>query len=188
MKSNLKLALLAASFCLPFSGGAAFAAAPLVGADFPLDITVSEDGGSHGVTYDLTNLTTGSITFTIISNSEGFLSGDTGDSLVPGSISTSLGTCGTTLASGAHCLATTSFSVPNGTGETDADSGQFFLSTNFSFNFSGGSGDTGGLVTIVTVNDLPAAVPGPIAGAGLPGLILAGGGLLGWWRRRRKIA
>ena len=69
----------------------------------------------------------------------------------------------------------------------DPGSGFYSVTERFTITASSvfGSTTTSAVITFVP----PAsAVPAPIVGAGLPGLILACVGVLGWWRRRQKTA
>jgi hypothetical protein len=52
----------------------------------------------------------------------------------------------------------------------------------------GNNGEVAAGTISISSDPITRSVPGPIAGAGLPGLILASGGLLAWWRRRRSQA
>jgi uncharacterized protein (TIGR03118 family) len=69
--------------------------------------------------------------------------------------------------------------LPGGLWALDFGTGGSNGSPNTLFFTDGINGEMDGLFGAINV-------PGPIAGAGLPGLIFASGGLLGWWRRRKR--
>ena len=95
----------------------------------------------------------------------------------------------------------TTLTVPNTTdptasGQTSGSNLFFgFFDTGDTYTRVAFGNDSGGVdvfgfdnLTVGSLQQVTPSVPGPIAGAGLPGLILASGGLLGWWRRRQKTA
>ena len=91
-----------------------------------------------------------------------------------------------------------SFGAPYGSlvGEIGGSGIFFLIGTNFSntanasgelalYYWDSNSGDNTGSIA-VTIS--ASAVPGPIVGAGLPGLVMALGGLIAWRRRRMAAA
>jgi hypothetical protein len=89
---------------------------------------------------------------------------------------------------GASCVLARLPADPRGTAPHTLGSRQIPATVELVYDLTGSQISSGFQFDYAFGSATASAVPGPLAGAGLPGLILASGGLLGWWRRRQKVA